>query len=194
MTKNIYCVVGKSGTGKDTIVNKLCDSYGYNRVKSYTTREQRVDLNDSKSHLFTDVEEYKKHLSNGIIMAETNFNDNYYWVTKEQLDNADLYILDLDGLKTLKERYKTRPIVSIIVNADKDIRRQRMTIRGDNKSKIEERIQFDENAFPVEEIKRMRFDFIISNNFHGNLNGIVNKLHECIQECENSSIKKKVLI
>ena len=42
--KNLYCVVGKSGVGKDTIVNELCRTYGYSRVIS--SASDQVDKND----------------------------------------------------------------------------------------------------------------------------------------------------
>ena len=32
--KYIFLVVAPSGSGKDTVVNKLCDDYGFTKVKN----------------------------------------------------------------------------------------------------------------------------------------------------------------
>ncbi len=38
---------------------------------------------------------------------------NLYWATKPQVDNADFYIIEMDGLKKLKDTYKDRHIITI---------------------------------------------------------------------------------
>lgn len=96
MTKNLYCVVGESGSGKDTIVNYMCNRYGYTKVISNTTRPMRTnDENDKLNHIFSNVEQYQKDKENNEVVAETFFNDNYYWATKTQVDNSDFYIIDI---------------------------------------------------------------------------------------------------
>ena len=101
--KNLYCIVGKSGTGKDTIVNELCRTYGYSRVISYTSRPKRNDPKDAYSHIFVTEDDYHKAKASVTVVAETDFDGNYYWVTKEQVDKHDLYIIDWAGYVTLKE-------------------------------------------------------------------------------------------
>ena len=53
MTKNLYCVVGESGAGKDVLINYMCKRYGYTKVASYTTRSIRTDYeNDILNNTF----------------------------------------------------------------------------------------------------------------------------------------------
>ena len=120
--QNIYCIVGKSGTGKDTVVNRLCKDYGYKKVVSCTTRKPRIDPNDVSSHFFTTVEDYHKAKISGSVVAETNIEGNCYWVTKDQVDMADLYIVDPKGLRELRQLYNGKPIVGIWIGADEDVR------------------------------------------------------------------------
>lgn len=50
---NIYLIVGRSGSGKDTVVDYLCKHYGYKRIVSYTTRPPR---NAQDKHIFVTIE------------------------------------------------------------------------------------------------------------------------------------------
>ena len=127
MTKNLYCVVGESGSGKDTIVNYMCNRYGYTKVISNTTRPMRTnDENDKLNHIFSNVEQYQKDKENNEVVAETFFNDNYYWATKTQVDNSDFYIIDIKGLKHLQDTYRDKMIFAIYVETNEATRKLRM--------------------------------------------------------------------
>ena len=47
--KTIICIVGKTGTGKDTIAKYLYNKYGIDAICSYTTREKRDYETDGKN-------------------------------------------------------------------------------------------------------------------------------------------------
>lgn len=148
LLNNLYCFVGESGSGKDTIVNELCRRYGYTRVISWTTRPPRVnDQADKKSHLFGTIEDYQTAKDNDDIVAETYFDGNYYWVTRQQLVEADLYIVDLTGLEQLLKTYRDKPIVPFYISANKKTRKKRMKLRGDNRKQIRQRLKNDKKAF-----------------------------------------------
>ena len=70
--KYIFLIVAPSGSGKDTVVNKLCDDYGFTKVKSYTTRKPRQDdKNDIRNHTFVSMEEYQNIIDTQTVMATT---------------------------------------------------------------------------------------------------------------------------
>lgn len=139
----IFCIIGKSGSGKTTIANKLLEKYGYTQIASYTTRPPRTE-NDT-DHIFVSKEEYDALTDK---VAFTCFDGNYYCVTKEQVDNADLYIIDPFGLQQLKQLYDGRKhIVSIYIDTPMEICLDRMRKRGDNEDKIWERLRHDEAVF-----------------------------------------------
>ena len=52
----LLCILGKTASGKDLLVNKLCERSGLKQLISYTTRERRVDEGDT--HIFISDEEY----------------------------------------------------------------------------------------------------------------------------------------
>lgn len=83
--KKCICIVGKSGTGKSTLVNRLKFKYNYTSVESYTTRPPRSD--EETGHIFITQEEFDT-LPNKV--AINTFGEYDYCATKEQIDNADL--------------------------------------------------------------------------------------------------------
>lgn len=188
--KNIYLIVGKSGSGKDAIVNALCERYGYKRLVSYTTRSQRSDPADEKSHIFARMEDYRRDRECGRIVAETFYNGNYYWATKKQVDESDLYIIDIPGVKSIKERYFGKPAVVIAVDADDDTRVHRMKLRGDSLTSIAARVTLDKEAFK-ELYKLMNF-IVVNNRLEDGtdmpIDNLVDYLHNIIQDCENKVI------
>lgn len=184
MTKNLYCVVGESGAGKDVLINYMCKRYGYTKVASYTTRSIRTDdENDKFNHIFSNVEQYQQDKENNEVVAETFFNGNVYWATKTQVNNSDFYVIDIKGLKHLQDTYRDRKIITIYVETNEATRRLRMEERGDSEEKIEERIKNDKEAFA--NVDSQHWDCIIRNSRHSDLSVIAMKLNDVIKSFES---------
>lgn len=122
----IVLIVGKSGSGKDTLVREVINPnlklpyskygvhgvtlYGVNdndrleaietdlsQVISYTNRPRREGENDT--HIFTNdlMPDPSK------LVAWTTYHGYNYWATKEQLKENDMYIIDPAGVDYLLE-------------------------------------------------------------------------------------------
>lgn len=158
----LLCILGRSASGKDTLVNTLCERTGLKQLQSYTTRERRV--NEGDTHIFVTENDYQTMLSNNEVAVDTNINGNYYWSTIKQLYEADIYIVDFIGLKKLRElNLPNLRIVSVYINTPDKIREERalnkrkddrITFRARN---LAERDQFREMG------KNFDFDYAISN-------------------------------
>jgi len=134
MIKNntpLFCVMGRSGSGKDTLVNKICKELHMNQIISYTTRPRRKKEGDT--HIFTDISEYENAKNRNILAAYTEINGYTYWTTKDQLIENDFYIIDPDGVKTLKKIPNLQKrLVIIYIQASPDTRFERsVNTRGD---------------------------------------------------------------
>lgn len=139
----IFCLLGKSGSGKTTIANKLFEQYGYTQIASYTTRPPRTD--HDTDHVFVSQKEYD-NLPNKV--AFTHFNNYDYCATQEQVDNANLYVIDPFGLAQLKRLYTGhKKIISIYIDVPMETCLDRMRKRGDNEDKIWERLRHDDDVF-----------------------------------------------
>lgn len=139
-------LVGKSGSGKNTVQDYLVKKYGLKPLLSYTTRERRFP--EENTHTFITLQEYEGFKQTDFI-AYTFYNGNHYFATKKQFEEADIYIIDLDGVEYISKlnlELET-PYVVIYLDVPEEIRRQRMESRNDDATAIEERLRYDEDAF-----------------------------------------------
>lgn len=139
-------LVGKSGSGKNTVQDYLVRKYGLKPLLSYTTREKRFP--EENTHTFITLQEYEDFNPVDFI-AYTFYNGNHYFATKKQFEEADIYIIDLDGVEYISKlnlELET-PYVVIYLDVPEEIRRQRMEARNDDETAIEERLQYDADAF-----------------------------------------------
>ena len=175
MSKPLICLVGKSGSGKNYIANKL-ERKGFTSVKSYTTRPIRSDdPNDINAHTFISpdrVSDYKDDIA-----VDTYFNGAYYFATRQQLGEADIYILDKVGLVNLYRNYHDRDILVFYIDCDSSLCADRMAKRGDNDKAIMSRLQHDVEAFKGAEDL---CDFVVTNETQEQANDIVNYIEKTI--------------
>lgn len=163
--KPFILLVGESGCGKTSLLNALQD-YGYVPISSYTTRAPRYKgevghtFIESKKSDFSDV---KARFTNRV--AETVFDGAFYFATEEQVEQSDLYVIDLNGIKTFKERYSgKRKVIIVYLRVPEFLRRMRMERRGDSVEDIDGRIEHDKIAFAgVREIcDHIIYNFVLS--------------------------------
>lgn len=165
MKKKMILVCGKSGSGKDTIVEKVCLRASVDKVASRTTRKKR-EGETNRDHIFNTQQEFEEIRHK--LIAYTYFNGYEYGVCREDLDGKDLYIIDWDGIKFLKERVSDIDFIVVHIKVNPLIRFYRMLKRGDGIKKALIRIIHDYKKF-----KGLKADYTIENK---DLNRSVQKM------------------
>lgn len=149
MTKiKVLCVIGKSGSGKDTIAKMLSSSKAFKIVISHTTRPMREKEKQNVEHVFHDEE--PKAIQRKI--AYTIYGGYSYWITEDDLDERkiNVYIIDEVGYEYLKENFSSILDIRILY------------IKRKNKKEIsEERTIRDKDR---KEISAEQIDYFINNN------------------------------
>lgn len=141
----IYLIIGPSGSGKTHIAGLLEQKYRLKSIESYTTRPPRYD--GEKGHTFITLEDYEA-FDKSQIAAYNCYNGNHYFATFKQIEEADLYVIDIAGLKYFQEKYEgKKEFVTVHLTANLSTRINRMMQRGDSLSKIAERIIVDREEF-----------------------------------------------
>lgn len=152
-------LTGASASGKTVTALDLQKRYGLVKAITTTTRQIRVNETDGVDYFFVTKEEFKKRLSEGKFVESSIYNENYYGCGIDQVADNKVVVLDPNGLHSFRALNNKR-IVSFLLVCNKDVREQRMHIRGDKEEKISERLQNDVDDFAMEKIGEV--DFIIN--------------------------------
>lgn len=143
MDKPLYLFVGKSCSGKTATADLLEQKYGYKQVYSYCTRSPRYE--GEIGHIFVTTEEFN-YL--GKLAAYTLYNGHKYGTTFKQLEESDVYVIDVPGVETLLERWQDndRPIYIMYFDAVVSVRIMRMVGRGASDHEIISRLLVDDTT------------------------------------------------
>lgn len=158
----LLLIVGKTGSGKSALIKMICDRINLKQLISQTTRPKRNS--DDNDHIFVTVEDYKLAKENGDIVAETEIAGNYYYATKEQLYNADLYTIDPQGRDVLLSMdLPNIRFVTVYISCPDELREQRaIEQRGDNKQTYRVR-DFSERQQFRKFVTNEKWDYSIKN-------------------------------
>lgn len=127
----IYCVMGRTSSGKDTFARELSQKLNIPLVVSYTTRPIRDNEVNGREHYFVKEEEMSDYRWN--VVTETKIGNYYYWVNKEQLCEDCVYVIDPKGLEILKSKIRNGNEIKVVyLKVDENIRRRRGMSRGDD--------------------------------------------------------------
>lgn len=145
----VILLIGESGSGKNTVQDNLERLFGCVPLLSYTTRPKRTP--DENTHTFVTMEEFEQIIKNETVVAFTNFDGNLYCATNKQLEQSDVYIIDIKGLQKLLdlkfEKAIDIPFVTVYLQVPEEERIKRMKKRGDSIQAIKQRIKHDRIAF-----------------------------------------------
>lgn len=189
--KNIYLIVGCSGSGKTTITEYLGQKYHLHSIQSYTTRAKRSK--DETGHIFVTDKEFDE-LQN--ICAFTEFNGNRYCSTVEQVENNDLYVIDPKGVEYFRKNYNGNKSIKIIyIDSPVTTLYERMKNRAERNGMqyIEavnaslDRIKNDVSEFYDYIHNRVHIDYSVINNEGVSIEILGNMIYDFIMQCESES-------
>lgn len=124
----IFCIMGKSATGKDTIYKKLLqnDELQLRRIVSYTTRPIREGEREGIEYHFTDVETMQQLEQQGKIIESRAYDTihgiwNYFMVKDSQIDlmqNDYLIIGTLESYIKIRDYFGEEKVVPIYIELE----------------------------------------------------------------------------
>ena len=157
----LILVVGKTGSGKSSLIKKLCERAGVKELCSYTTRPKRSETD--MDHTFVTVDEYFRAKENGEVAIDTEIAGNYYYATIEQLYEADIYTINPKAHERLLAlNLPNIRFVTVYISCPDAIREKRAIKRGDDKHKYRTR-DFSERPEFRKFISDEKWDYAINN-------------------------------
>lgn len=150
-------ILGKTASGKNTIVNELVKNYGFKQLVTYTTRPKRKGEIEDVTYHYISLEEFKKKDREGFF-AETAYyspasgGEWAYGTSLEDLENADnktVVILNPNGFYSIAGTPYENPycIQSVYIRAKDSILYERLGKRGDTAREAARRISSDREDF-----------------------------------------------
>lgn len=173
---------GISGSGKNTIMNRLLEIRSNLRVLDFssgTTRPPRASDSENNTYVFMSKEEFVKGIEEGNFYEYENVHGNYYGMLLSRLqhvvDNQQLdFMRDIDvkGNQSLKRFFKDKcPMVSIFLDAPDDVIINRLKARGDKPEDIEKRI----SRGKLERSYKNDYDLVVENIDIQNTIDVINR-------------------
>lgn len=127
----IYCVMGKSSSGKDTVYKKLKEQYKeFRLIVPYTTRPIREGEKDGVEYYFVDPEQFRAMKEDGKVIESRSYNTKcgiwtYFTADDGQIElSAADYLLigTLVSYQALREYFGEEAIVPVYLEVEDGLR------------------------------------------------------------------------
>lgn len=181
-------LLGKSASGKDTVVNNLIHNYyGYEKIITWTTRPMRPGEKQDVTYHFTDDEDFEEKIEEGFFAEWKKYNSvfgTWYYGTAVQditnNSNNKIIILTPSGYEDIKEYINDEEILSVYLDSSLRTLYKRLKFRGDNPKEIKRRLLHDIKDFKG--IKN-KVNVVIKNNTRDldELTELIKDMHDIVK-------------
>lgn len=176
---SIYCIMGKSSSGKDTIFKLLLarEDLQLNRIVSYTTRPIRSNEKPGEEYNYVSIEEKDKLLNDGKVIEirkyDTVHGPWFYFTVddgKIDLENNDYLVIGtVESFTKIRDYYGDDVVLPIYIEVDDGLRLSRALERERQQAspKYEEmcrRFLADQQDFSEEKLKAARVSNLFNND------------------------------
>lgn len=132
--KTVIAIIGKAGSGKDTLQKKLLEmNDSFHGIVSCTTRPPREYEVDGQDYHFLTPEQFTEKILNGDMLESTEFNDWFYGTMKSDLiDGINIGVFNPEGFDFLNFGNKDLNVIGIYLKTSDKIRLLRQLNREDS--------------------------------------------------------------
>lgn len=142
---NLYCLMGKSCTGKDTLYKKLLgdDSLGLKPLVTYTTRPLRTNEVNGRDYHFVSIDQIREFESKGQLIEERIYQTvngpwHYATIADEQIQSDAtrfLCIVTLEAFTQLRDYFGEERVIPLYIQVDERTLLERAIARESNECK-----------------------------------------------------------
>jgi guanylate kinase len=146
----LLIIVGRSCTGKTTLINELKKTVDFYEVHSFTTRPKRANEVNGGDHVFITLDEFNKLKSENKLIDFIEYNGNYYGLSEDSFNYSknNVVVVEPSGIPVLKSKLKDKfEIIAIQLDAPDEVILERFKQRGDNPETAQKRFEHDKERF-----------------------------------------------
>jgi guanylate kinase len=150
MSGLVFVVSGPGGVGKSTLVSELMQRDPQLWLsRSWTTRKQRPN-EAPDAYNFVTREAFEAHIDAGGFLEWTTFLGNYYGTPQPTPPTGKDIVLEIevDGASQVKQQ-NPQAVLIFVLPPSREEQRQRLTVRGDDERKVDERLRKAEEEEPI---------------------------------------------
>lgn len=164
--KLVFLFIGRTASGKSSLARYMCETLGLKQVKSFTTRPSRKgEITGYEDHYFVSDEEFDE-ITKEVLVAYTEINGYRYGVTFGQLQQSDIYVIDPDGVKYLKEHCGDElKFIEIYFSTPFELAKDRFIKRGGSEEEFYSRYNSEDEQF-IKYEEAAEYDHLFVNNMH----------------------------
>ena len=184
--QKLYCIIGKSGSGKDSVYKRILEETNLNPIIPYTTRPRRPFEENGKDYHFVSDEFM---FNNPLVIEKRTYetvHGNWYYATVNdgQLQKGDsIIVASPEQYLNIKKYFDEKgnvDVIPIYIYIDDGIRLQRLVSR--------EMLQKEPNYFEIcRRYKTDAEDFVVMANerkfLNYSLTECVNEILKFMEEC-----------
>lgn len=119
----LYCILGKSASGKSTI-ERLLEEKGLKRLISCTTRPIRENEREGIDYYYLTIPEFESLRINNQLLESTEYRGWHYGISINQIDMNDdkdyIAVVEPHGYRQIKEKLEDKVIGIYITVQDKE--------------------------------------------------------------------------
>jgi guanylate kinase len=139
-------LIGASASGKTEVSKLLRKEYGIVKVVTHTTRAPRVNEKNGVDYYFVTKEEFLALQAKNFFVETTLYNGNFYGCSKREVSDDKCLIVEPNGLRSFLA-LGDQSIVTFLLSATEQTRRERMLLRGDDPEEVDKRLDVDRIDF-----------------------------------------------
>ena len=133
----ILVVVGPSGVGKDTVMQKIFDKHPgfFKKGVTHTSRKMREGEKEGYNYYYVSKEDFLKLNEEGGLIEHNFYNGNYYGLSKMELekglkgDKIMYAIIDINGAKSVHNLKIPANFIGILPHSE-EVLEKRLRGRG----------------------------------------------------------------
>ena len=146
----IICLIGKSGSGKSTIEQKLCSDLKINHIISHTTRPPRKEELDGLDYFFCTDDYFEEERENFIeqrlykvINKDGTKGIWRYGLHRNSIkEGLNVVVVDVNGYKALRKYFGKQNVLPFFIHCSDSTRLNRVLLRGDGNNKFHQVLSF----------------------------------------------------
>lgn len=160
----IVCLIGRSGSGKSTMADKLAKK-GYTKLKSWTSRPPRKGDSLRDEYIFSTKEEMQERFSNGFFLEMKEYQGNLYGTEKIDINSNEVYVkaIEKQGYLELLDKMNIlggHKVISIYLEITKEESLKRCSNRqGGLTDSVIDRVNKDDTIYNTNDLK---YDHIVN--------------------------------